>query len=84
MVVRSDLVEARDALVSRGKHVLTHEEKSETGLPLAGPAAKGVPVRSDPNPNPNPNPSPSPSPNPYPNPYPNPKGGKPSPEGGKP
>ena len=38
------MVEARDALVSLGKHVLTYEEKLETGLPLAGPAAKGVPA----------------------------------------
>ena len=63
MVVREDVVEARDARVSQGGHVLTREESRQTGLPLAGPAAKGVPARAltltpqpvEPNPNPNPN-----------------------------
>ena len=54
--MRGDVVEATDKLVSLGTHVRTPAEAQRTGLPLAAPAAKGAPARSDPDPKPSPMP----------------------------
>ena len=41
LCARPDVVVARDELISAGTHCRTHAEQAATGLPLAGPAAKG-------------------------------------------